>query len=47
MIEILNELIGQVPVGYEFLLYIFSFILVLAGLFVIYNAVCAVIDLFR
>lgn len=47
MIEILREILGYPPFGYQFLEYMFSYILLLAGVFVIYGAVCAVVDLFR
>lgn len=47
MIDILNDLIGQPPAGFEFLTYFFSFLLVLAGLYLIYSAIRAVIDLFN
>lgn len=47
MIDILIELIGQPPAGYEFLLYIFAFILVLVGVLIIYRAVCAVAEFFN
>lgn len=47
MIEVLRELLGSPPLGFQFLEYMFSYVLVLAGLFVIYGAVCALIDLFR
>lgn len=47
MIDILIDLIGQAPAGFEFLMYIFSFILVLAVLYIIYNCTVAIIDLFK
>lgn len=40
MIDILREIIGSAPVGYEFLEYIFSFILLLVGVFITYQIVC-------
>lgn len=46
MIDILIELIGQPPAGFEFILYIFSFILVLLGLYLVYSVARAVIELF-
>lgn len=46
MKDILIDLLGQPPAGYEFLLYIFGFILVLAGLYLVYSLVRAVVDLF-
>lgn len=47
MIDILRELIGVPLIGYNFLEYIFVYILVIAGLFVIYSCVSALIDFFR
>ncbi|MEE1321072.1 MAG: hypothetical protein UHM85_06005 [Acutalibacteraceae bacterium] len=41
MKDILIELLGQPPIGFEFLYYLFSFILVLAGVLIIYKCVCA------
>lgn len=46
MIDILIELIGQPPAGFEFILYIFSFILVLLGLYLVYSIARAVTELF-
>lgn len=47
MFDILKDLLGAPPIGYEFLIYIFGFILVLFGLYVITQIVSAVLDLFR
>jgi len=46
MIDILIELIGQPPAGFEFILYIFSFILVLLGLYIVYSIARAVTEMF-
>lgn len=45
MTDILVELLGEAPAGFEFMFYIFSFILVLAGLYLIYSIVRAVIEI--
>ena len=37
MIDYLRDLLGVVPVGFGFLEYIFGFVLVLCGLFLIYK----------
>lgn len=47
MIEILNELIGIAPRGFEFMYHMFAFILVMCGLYVIYSSVRALIDLYK
>lgn len=44
MKDILIELLGQPPQGFEFLYYFFSFILVLAGVFMIYKCVSALCE---
>lgn len=46
MIDYLRSLIGTVPLGYNFLEYIFSFILVLFGLFLVYKFIEAICRLF-
>ena len=47
MLDILTDIIGAPPIGYEFLLYIFGFVLVLFGLYILVQIVSAVLDLFR
>lgn len=46
MIDYLRDLIGLAPLGFEFVEYFFSFILVLSGLFIIYKAVEALCRMF-
>lgn len=47
MNDILIDLLGQPPAGFEFLLYIFGFILVLVGLYLVYSFVRTVMDIFN
>lgn len=46
MKDILIELLGQPPAGFEFMFYIFGFILILAGLYLVYSCFRAVMELF-
>lgn len=46
MIDILEELIGTAPVGFDFLTYIFSFVLVLFGLMFIYKIFTVLLEIF-
>lgn len=47
MIDYLHELIGNAPQGFEFLEYIFTFVLCLIGVFLCYKLVEALLNLFR
>ncbi len=47
IISYIDTLLGEVPLGFEFIKYIFGFILVLAGLYLIVQLVTAFLDLIR
>ncbi len=47
ILNYLDQILGDVPLGYEFIRYIFGFILLIAGLYLIVQTVMAFLDLFR
>ena len=47
LLELIRSLLVTVPVGYEFLEYIFLFLLLLFGLFIIFGILQAFFCLFR